>query len=272
MRNHKFKHFVLIIATIFSVMVPAFFLSACGGEDSSNSLDGVYLQIGDNNEFPSSSAYYEAEYGFKFNRPDVLNWDQLKIIFEYRDGTRKDQYSLDEKDAKEIGDEYWEKYYRDLQVEGEVRYEELPKENFIDKVLDVGFYKVVLHVAGRDLELNISINQPTSSVNQPKLSYCIAPKSADLSYANQYYNKFKFACPQYKDDFSDINIANLNKSKPVEDMYSLSKCDYIIGPYSSFSAWASFYGEVPYCMLERRKEISLSDFSVVDSFNKPSIS
>lgn len=76
----------------------------------------------------------------------------------------------------------------------------------------------------------------------------------------------------YKEDFSDFNIANLNNSKPVEDMYSLSKCDYIIGPYSSFSAWASFYGEVPYCMLERRKEISLSDFSVVDSFNRPSIS
>ena len=29
----------------------------------------------------------------------------------------------------------------------------------------------------------------------------------------------------------------------VEDMYSLAECDYIIGPPSSYTMWASFYGE-----------------------------
>jgi hypothetical protein len=36
----------------------------------------------------------------------------------------------------------------------------------------------------------------------------------------------------------------------VEDLYLLSKCDYIMGPPSTFSGWASFYGNVPLYMLK----------------------
>jgi len=32
---------------------------------------------------------------------------------------------------------------------------------------------------------------------------------------------------------------------PVGDLYSLAKCDYLLGPLSTFSQWASFYGEKP---------------------------
>ena len=35
----------------------------------------------------------------------------------------------------------------------------------------------------------------------------------------------------------------------AEDIFLLSKCDYIIGPPSTFSMWASFYGSVPLHML-----------------------
>lgn len=31
----------------------------------------------------------------------------------------------------------------------------------------------------------------------------------------------------------------------AEDLYTLASCDYIIGPPSTFSQWASFYGQVP---------------------------
>ncbi len=31
----------------------------------------------------------------------------------------------------------------------------------------------------------------------------------------------------------------------IEDLYALAECDYLIGPPSTFSAWASFYGDVP---------------------------
>jgi len=36
----------------------------------------------------------------------------------------------------------------------------------------------------------------------------------------------------------------------VEDMYLLSKCNFIIGPPSTFSIWASFYGDVPLYMIK----------------------
>src|SRR5207247_2609780 len=32
---------------------------------------------------------------------------------------------------------------------------------------------------------------------------------------------------------------------PVGDLYALARCDYILGPPSTFSQWASFYGNKP---------------------------
>jgi len=31
----------------------------------------------------------------------------------------------------------------------------------------------------------------------------------------------------------------------IEDLYALARCNYLIGPPSTFSAWASFYGDIP---------------------------
>ena len=52
-------------------------------------------------------------------------------------------------------------------------------------------------------------------------------------------------------------------SGAILDLYTLSLCDRIIGPYSSYSRWASFIGEVPLCFLESKEQ----DFSE-DSFSK----
>jgi hypothetical protein len=47
----------------------------------------------------------------------------------------------------------------------------------------------------------------------------------------------------------------------IEDMYSLAQCDYIIGPPSTYSGWASFYGKVPRCILRNKEQlIELDDF------------
>jgi Glycosyl transferase family 11 len=47
----------------------------------------------------------------------------------------------------------------------------------------------------------------------------------------------------------------------VEDMYSLAKCDYIIGPPSSYTMWASFYGNKPlYMIRDLNKELTIQDF------------
>lgn len=52
-------------------------------------------------------------------------------------------------------------------------------------------------------------------------------------------------------------------SGAVLDLYTLSVCDRIIGPFSSYSRWASFIGEVPLCFLET-KDQQFTD----DSFSK----
>lgn len=48
----------------------------------------------------------------------------------------------------------------------------------------------------------------------------------------------------------------------LEDLYALSQCDFIVGPPSSFSLWASFYGNKPLYHLEKAGALpGLSDFS-----------
>ncbi len=47
----------------------------------------------------------------------------------------------------------------------------------------------------------------------------------------------------------------------IEDMYSLAECDYIIGPPSSYTMWASFYGERPlYMIRDVNKALEIKDF------------
>jgi len=36
----------------------------------------------------------------------------------------------------------------------------------------------------------------------------------------------------------------------LEDLFALASCDLIIGPPSTFSGWASFYGDVPLCVID----------------------
>jgi len=56
-------------------------------------------------------------------------------------------------------------------------------------------------------------------------------------------------------------------SGDILDLYSLSLCDRILGPWSTYSRWASFMGEVPLCFLkEKDQQLTLEDFSVVTDF------
>lgn len=58
----------------------------------------------------------------------------------------------------------------------------------------------------------------------------------------------------YSQEF-DVVKTPLNSA--AADMYALSQCDYIIGPPSTFNAWASFVGDVPLFSLYKR-DLTLS--------------
>ena len=50
---------------------------------------------------------------------------------------------------------------------------------------------------------------------------------------------------------------------PVADIYALAGCDYIIGPPSTYSQWASFHGNKPLRQLQSRDaSVALDSFSV----------
>ena len=56
-------------------------------------------------------------------------------------------------------------------------------------------------------------------------------------------------------------------SGDILDLYTLSLCDRIIGPWSTFSRWASFIGEIPLCFIkEKNQQFSEESFSIVTSF------
>lgn len=63
-----------------------------------------------------------------------------------------------------------------------------------------------------------------------------------------------------------LNFYKIEVSSEINDLLFLSMCDYIIGPPSTYSGWASFYGNVPkytiFSASELKYGIELSDFGV----------
>ena len=61
--------------------------------------------------------------------------------------------------------------------------------------------------------------------------------------------------------FNELDCTILNSDSPSEDNYILSKCDLIIGPPSTFSAWAALVGNKKICFIESKDQvISKSSF------------
>lgn len=62
---------------------------------------------------------------------------------------------------------------------------------------------------------------------------------------------------------SKHEVFRINNGNMAHDLYGLSKCDYIMGPPSTFSKWAALVGNVPlYHIYDSKKPITLNDFSV----------
>ena len=66
-----------------------------------------------------------------------------------------------------------------------------------------------------------------------------------------------------QENFKGLPIVTDSRHYMV-DLYAMAQCDYLIGPPSTFSMWASFYGEVPlYHINTPDQDPLLSDFEVV---------
>lgn len=77
--------------------------------------------------------------------------------------------------------------------------------------------------------------------------------------------------------FEEFNIIIYNKnSSAIEDLYALSKCDYIVGPPSTYSTWAALYGKKPLSFIMDKDNIkfnftiptSIIDYTELEKNNK----
>ena len=66
------------------------------------------------------------------------------------------------------------------------------------------------------------------------------------------------------DAFAEFNF-RFGRGHAAEDLYALAACDYLLGPPSTYSQWASFYGQVPlYQIVDPNIAPSLDSFLVAD--------
>ena len=71
---------------------------------------------------------------------------------------------------------------------------------------------------------------------------------------------------EFQESFSFF-IPNSSASK---DLFGLSNCDFIIGPPSTFSGWASFYKNIPlYFIEDPKKNVDLDDFKQITEIWHP---
>ncbi|MFC6860073.1 alpha-1,2-fucosyltransferase [Zunongwangia atlantica] len=61
--------------------------------------------------------------------------------------------------------------------------------------------------------------------------------------------------------FEDINCFLLPNGSVTKDLYGLSMCDYIIGPPSTFSSWASYIGDKKiFFIRDLEKDVKINEF------------
>jgi hypothetical protein len=70
--------------------------------------------------------------------------------------------------------------------------------------------------------------------------------------------------PVPQDEFAGLDVVR-GPGQELEDLYALAGCDLILGPPSTYTLWASYYGEVPRYSISDPAEPVTRDSFLVDS-------
>lgn len=105
-----------------------------------------------------------------------------------------------------------------------------------------------------------------------KYFYSIGVYKEKMDQLRTIFNKKKvhfLICSNDNDVFNSdlMNGYDISHSRGSEmhDLYSLSICDLIVGPPSTFSGWASFYGSVPLLYLtDQNQIINELEFKIIE--------
>jgi hypothetical protein len=70
--------------------------------------------------------------------------------------------------------------------------------------------------------------------------------------------------PRHENEFPGLTVG-FGPGSQMGDLHALARCDWILGPLSTFSMWASFYGNKPLLLLrDSAARVELSQFQVSD--------
>ena len=70
--------------------------------------------------------------------------------------------------------------------------------------------------------------------------------------------------PRSPEEFPGLNVG-MGAENAVADLYALAQCDYLLGPPSTFTQWASFYGNRPMLHVEKRETVvNIDRFEISD--------
>lgn len=96
-----------------------------------------------------------------------------------------------------------------------------------------------------------------------------------FSLKNQFADKYQKQCrfvvctnEAYNYSNSGLDIMQIPETDAITDLCLLSRCDYIIGPPSTYSQWASFMGDVPlHFILSSDETLKIENFSPIVMMN-----
>ena len=108
-----------------------------------------------------------------------------------------------------------------------------------------------------DLVIGFHIRRADYGAYYPQYYFSFEQYSEFMNRISQYFKEKNIAfllCSGEKIEkkyFSEYNCFDAT-GHFVEDMYALSKCDYIFGVSSTYSLWASFMGNVPISIIDSK--------------------
>ncbi|MBK8635685.1 MAG: alpha-1,2-fucosyltransferase [Saprospiraceae bacterium] len=184
----------------------------------------------------------------------------------------------DQKDFKKKIDESWMLYATDFgfrSIENTKKYRSLYQNMFTPKNIDEDKFSKYLDGEEDEIILGLHVRRGDYKTwYEGKYFYDDEVYGSVVEqFGSLIQKKIKIIVFTNDDELDTKRYLSLSEEKQVffskfnavEDHYMMSKCDFLIGPPSTFTAWASYMGEVPLMYIEDpAKSFSMEDFKVCD--------
>lgn len=138
-----------------------------------------------------------------------------------------------------------------------------PIEDSMHQYKSKGYFVIGVHIRRGDYR-----NWEGGKYYYEISDYADTMRSLTLLYKDRKVAFFISTNEKYDEtEFSGLTLCRFNNTTAAHDLYTLTLCDRIIGPLSTFSRWASWYGNVPLVFIEKGQiNLKESDFSVIHDF------